>query len=63
MCSAPLQSSRLLQLLSPDFDLTLDLKGLAAYFRYLYVSAPRSIFRHVQQLLPGHALGTCSRRR
>jgi asparagine synthase (glutamine-hydrolysing) len=40
----------------PAFDTTLDIDGLAAYLRYLYVPAPRTIYRHAQKLPPGHLL-------
>jgi len=40
----------------PEFDRTLDTAALTAYLRYLYVPAPRSIFRHASKLLPGHIL-------
>jgi asparagine synthase (glutamine-hydrolysing) len=40
----------------PAFDKTLDTSALTSYLRYLYVPAPRSIFRHVCKLLPGHIL-------
>jgi asparagine synthase (glutamine-hydrolysing) len=38
----------------PEFDRTIDSAALTSYLRYLYVPAPRSIFKHVQKLLPGH---------
>lgn len=40
----------------PGFDGALDDDALGAYLRYLYVPAPRTIFRHVRKLLPGHIL-------
>ena len=40
----------------PSFDRTIDRAALAAYFRYLYVPAPKSIFERVVKLLPGHIL-------
>ena len=49
--------SELKALLSgPEFDRSLDVDALTSYLRYLYVPAPRSIFRHVVKLLPGHIL-------
>lgn len=40
----------------PDFDRTLNPRGLAAYLQYLYVPAPDSIFQHVIKLPPAHTL-------
>lgn len=40
----------------PGFDRTIDEEAIAAYLRYRYIPAPRSIFRDVQKLLPGHIL-------
>jgi asparagine synthase (glutamine-hydrolysing) len=40
----------------PSFDRALDRQSLTQYLRYLYVEAPRSIFRHVSKLRPGHML-------
>ena len=40
----------------PSFDRAIDREALAAYFRYLYVPAPKSIFARVVKLLPGHIL-------
>jgi len=40
----------------PSFDPAIDLDALAAYLRYLYVPAPRSIYRRVSKLPPGHLL-------
>ena len=43
-------------LAGPHFDRTLDTSALTSYLRYLYVPAPKSIFRHVVKLSPGHIL-------
>jgi asparagine synthase (glutamine-hydrolysing) len=43
-------------LAGPEFDRTLDTSALTSYLRYLYVPAPKSIFRHVVKLPPGHIL-------
>ena len=40
----------------PSFDRTIDRDAVVAYLRYLYVPAPRTIFRRVRKLLPGHLL-------
>jgi asparagine synthase (glutamine-hydrolysing) len=40
----------------PSFDRVIDGEALASYFRYLYVPAPRSIFRSAIKLLPAHIL-------
>ncbi len=40
----------------PEFDGTLDEDALAAYLRYLYVPAPKTIYRYARKLLPGHIL-------
>lgn len=40
----------------PSFDRTIDPDALTSYLRYLYVPAPRSIYRHVIKLPPGHRL-------
>jgi asparagine synthase (glutamine-hydrolysing) len=40
----------------PSFDRAIDHEALASYFRYLYVPAPRSIFRGAIKLLPAHIL-------
>ena len=40
----------------PSFDRAIDGDALAAYLRYLYVPAPRSIFRNALKLLPAHIL-------
>ncbi len=41
-------------LAGPRFDRTVDRDALIAYFRYLHIPAPLSIFRGVTKLLPGH---------
>lgn len=40
----------------PSFDRALDIDALTDYLRYLYVPAPRTIYRHAVKLLPGHIL-------
>lgn len=40
----------------PSFDRTLDPDALTAYLRHLYVPAPRTIYRNVAKLMPGHLL-------
>ncbi len=40
----------------PDADLRVDLDSLALYFRYKYVPAPRSIYRGIAKLEPGHVV-------
>ncbi len=40
----------------PGFDRSIDLEALVAYLRYLYVPAPRSIYRSAAKLLPGHLI-------
>lgn len=40
----------------PGFDRELDSEALSQYLRYLYVPAPRTIYRHARKLLPGHIL-------
>ena len=40
----------------PEFDRTLDTTALTSFLRYLYVPAPRSIFRYASKLPPGHIL-------
>lgn len=41
---------------APQFDAAVDPDAMSAYLRYLYVPAPRSIFRHVHKLRPGHVM-------
>lgn len=40
----------------PGFTREIDGAALGEYLRYLYVPAPRTIFRNVSKLLPGHIL-------
>jgi asparagine synthase (glutamine-hydrolysing) len=40
----------------PEFDRSLDEAALEEYLRYLYVPAPRTIYRHARKLLPGQIL-------
>lgn len=40
----------------PAFDRELDQEALAQYLRYLYVPAPRTIYRHATKVMPGHIL-------
>ncbi|MGH7665047.1 MAG: asparagine synthase (glutamine-hydrolyzing) [Gemmatimonadaceae bacterium] len=40
----------------PAFDRAIDANAVASYLRYLYVPAPRTIFRSAIKLLPGHIL-------
>jgi asparagine synthase (glutamine-hydrolysing) len=41
---------------SPAWDDELDLSGLEGYLSLGYFLAPRTVYRHVQQLEPGHTL-------
>lgn len=40
----------------PVFDRAVDPDAVEAYFRYMYVPAPHTIYRHARKLLPGHTL-------
>lgn len=40
----------------PGFDATIDAAAVSAYLRYLYVPAPKTVFKHAMKLLPGHIL-------
>jgi asparagine synthase (glutamine-hydrolysing) len=40
----------------PEFQRTIDRQALTAYFRYLHVPSPLSIFDGVTKLLPGHTV-------
>ena len=44
----------------PAFDRSIDRGALAAYLRYLYVPAPRTIFRNTIKLPPAHLLTIAS---
>lgn len=39
-----------------DFSRDIDLEALSDYFSYLYVPAPKTIYRHVRKLRPAHYL-------
>ena len=43
-------------LAGPSFDRSIDPEAVAAYLRYLYVPAPRSIFAHVVKVPAAHVL-------
>jgi asparagine synthase (glutamine-hydrolysing) len=45
----------------PEMRVTLDPLALDEYLTYLYVPAPRSIFREIRKLLPGHSLRVTER--
>lgn len=40
----------------PAFTTTLDGDALASYLRYLYIPAPRTVYREVRKLMAGHLL-------
>lgn len=40
----------------PEFDPEIDVDSVAQFLRYLYVPAPRTIYRHVLKLMPGTIL-------
>ena len=40
----------------PSFDRTIDREALASFFQYLYIPAPRTIFRRAVKLPPAHTL-------
>ncbi len=40
----------------PGVETTIDPDSVAEFLRYLYVSAPNTIYQHVQKLRPGHIL-------
>jgi len=40
----------------PGLDRSLDLQAVSDFFSLLYIPAPKSIFRQVRKLLPGHYL-------
>lgn len=43
-------------LAAPGLDLELDLEAISDYLSFLCILAPRTIFRHVRKLRPGHYL-------
>jgi len=47
-------ASEIKSLLSFGIDKTLDSEALVDYFRFSYIPAPRSIYKGVKKLLPGH---------
>lgn len=49
-------SSEIKAILEHDVARTLDMDAVNLYFRLLYVPGPRTIFRDVKKLQPGHAL-------
>ena len=50
-------ASELKSIVSVDgFDSTIQEAALSSYFRYLYVPAPLTIYRHAHKLMPGHIL-------
>jgi asparagine synthase (glutamine-hydrolysing) len=49
-------SSEIKALLELDIPRTLDTEAMNAYFRLLYVPAPRTMFKEVKKLPPGHVL-------
>jgi asparagine synthase (glutamine-hydrolysing) len=40
----------------PNFDATIDDESIAEYLAFKYIHAPRTIYRDVKKLLPGHFL-------
>jgi asparagine synthase (glutamine-hydrolysing) len=44
-----------------NFSREIDLEALSDYFSYLYIPAPKTIFRQVRKLRPGHYLTVDSR--
>jgi asparagine synthase (glutamine-hydrolysing) len=40
----------------PSFDASIDREALASYLRYLYVPAPRTIFKHAIKVPPAHLM-------
>ena len=49
-------SSEIKGLLTHDINKDLDFDSLNLYFRFLYVPGPRTIFKHIKKLSPGHYL-------
>ena len=40
----------------PGISRDIDIEALSDYFSFLYVPAPKSIFKHIRKILPGHFL-------
>jgi asparagine synthase (glutamine-hydrolysing) len=40
----------------PNVPREIDAEALSDYFSYLYIPAPKSIFKHIRKVLPGHYL-------
>jgi asparagine synthase (glutamine-hydrolysing) len=38
----------------PNVSREIDLEAVSDYFSYLYIPAPKSIFKHIRKVLPGH---------
>jgi asparagine synthase (glutamine-hydrolysing) len=38
----------------PNIPREIDLEAMADYFSFLYIPAPKSIFKHIRKVLPGH---------
>lgn len=38
----------------PNIPREIDLEAIADYFSFLYIPAPKSIFKHIRKVLPGH---------
>jgi asparagine synthase (glutamine-hydrolysing) len=41
---------------SEDYSKEIDYESLDSYFTYLYIPAPRTIFKDIKKLLPGHIM-------
>lgn len=40
----------------PDLSLEVDLEALSDYFSFLYIPAPKSIYKKIRKVMPGHYL-------
>jgi asparagine synthase (glutamine-hydrolysing) len=49
-------SSEIKSILQQPVDKTIDYDSLNLYFRFLYISGPQTIFKHIKKLPPGHYL-------
>lgn len=45
----------------PGFDSTIDEEAISEYFLFQYIQAPRTIYRSVKKLMPGHFLKLSSK--